>query len=458
MGVRKNQSLGLFPLSLSPLEKFFYSEATPLHPFTFVRQIIFSGEVDRRAFEAALNHTLERHPLLKALIDSPQFRSPRWLDGEGLRPWLDWAAEDEPLEFNDQEYIDLTREPGFRVWVRQGPETATLTFQFHHACTDGIGAMQVLGDLIKSYHNFSRPNEKISLPSLRLELLKQRKEIKSRRHGPCQQRFDFLYGLSKYKEQFFQKPSELMAVNKNQNGNGNENSYPRLVSRTFSAGETHLIRDLAKKLGGTLNDLLLRDLFLTLREWNEQYAEVDWGRYIRILMPINLRSQNWEGIPAANLLSFGFLTQLDKKCDRNEENFEKLKRNTKLFRQTTAGREFLNKMTIAQSVPGLFPLMQRLPVFHVTAILSNLGDVTAQVSKGLPRKNGTYRAGNLSLESVRGCPPLRHKTHAAFHIMTYLGKMTITATCAPRFFSMKDTKNLLSRFVFNLRQSLKSFN
>ncbi|MDX1386812.1 MAG: hypothetical protein R3257_04425, partial [bacterium] len=59
---------------------------------------------------------------------------------------------------------------------------------------------------------------------------------------------------------------------------------------------------------------------------------------------------------------------------------------------------------------------------------------------------------------IRGCPPLRSKTNAAFHVMTYQGKMTIAATCAPTSFSLEDTEKLLSAYVAHLRQSLKTLN
>ena len=42
--------------------------------------------------------------------------------------------------------------------------------------------------------------------------------------------------------------------------------------------------------GGTLNDLLLCDLFAVLRQWNVRYGSPD-NRCLRIIMPATLRTR-----------------------------------------------------------------------------------------------------------------------------------------------------------------------
>ena len=101
-----------------------------------------------------------------------------------------------PIGHPDGEFIDLTKQPGLRVWVRtssaQEPPEARLLIQLHHACCDGVSTLQFIGDLLAYYaaaQQGTDPQE--LLPELPLERLRDRAEVDTGGAGDA----TFLTGL-----------------------------------------------------------------------------------------------------------------------------------------------------------------------------------------------------------------------------------------------------------------------
>ncbi len=81
------------------------------------------------------------------------------------------------------------------------------------------------------------------------------------------------------------------------------------LSQTCPEDVAVALRRAAADAGATLNDLLLRDLFLTVRSWQAAAGAEPGRKRLRILMPQNLRTRDDRGLPAANVMSFAFLTR-----------------------------------------------------------------------------------------------------------------------------------------------------
>jgi len=422
---------------------------------TFVRQLIFKGEIDRSAFKKAVQIVIERHPLFGALIDSVKARRPNWVEGKGVPLSIDWGTEEQPIDFPDGEFIDLAKESGLRVWVRQGSKKAVVTLQIHHACTDGVGSMQAIGDLLKAYAGYQDRNGSVPLAPLRPELMKHRLRASLGTEGPNRKKSKFLKTLNYYCKIFGRGPGELTLPHSRVGKKVFENRYPRLAFYTFSQDESQALKRTSKINRVSMNDLFLRDLFLAIRQWNRQTVLNNSGCRLSVLMPINLRNKALMSLPATNLISYGFVTVREEECLPTKKFLEKVHKEADFLKNTKGGREFINKLAFVLSIPGLYRFTKYLNSFKVTAVLSNLGDITSLINQGLPLKDGYIEAGNLILEKVLGCPPLRKGTHAAIHIMTYAGRVTIDATCAPKLFSIEDTERFLSMFISKLKDSVE---
>ena len=66
----------LFPLPLTPFERYMLADDRPDYPMAFPAVVEFSGSLRRAEFDAALEGALREHPLLRARVD-----------GSRRRPW-----------------------------------------------------------------------------------------------------------------------------------------------------------------------------------------------------------------------------------------------------------------------------------------------------------------------------------------------------------------------------------
>jgi NRPS condensation-like uncharacterized protein len=443
-----------FPLSIGPFAHFFLNDDSPKCPMTIEQQLFFSGKIDQAAFENSVKEVIQRHPLLNALIDNPSRRYPHWISAQGVLPWIDWGREGEPLEFIHQEYLDLTKELGLRIWVRQGAEKAVVTLQIHHCCSDGIGAMLIVGDLLKTYADHFNSDRSLPMSPPEKDSLETRASSKIHPKGSEEKTAGLWVTLKEILKVFLQQPNELLFYPSRKSGEAPLTDYPRLVSHTFSPDEFQKMSQTVKRMGIALNDLLLSDLLLAIREWNVRLAPQDTKRHIKILMPISLRDGKKDPTFGTNMISYVFILRKEKECIRGKQLIEGIRRETQKYKQTTLKRECKKLLRLTEKVPGAWWLLRKLKGIRITAILTNFGDITPLIKNGLSCNNGNIVVGNLEFKGLQGCPPLRSKTHAAFQITTIGGKMTISTTCTPGLFTMEDTASLLSLFVLEIKKSI----
>src|SRR5690606_7532090 len=141
------QSSGVFPLRLSAFENYMFVDDRPSHPMTFVIEIEVSGDLAADEMRQSIVDSLQRHPLLNARI------ARRWNGRCWVRSHTPPAIEivrDGALP-QDLPALDLRRGPGLRVWIVPEEEDGRIFFCFHHAATDGLGAMQFIGDAFVEY-------------------------------------------------------------------------------------------------------------------------------------------------------------------------------------------------------------------------------------------------------------------------------------------------------------------
>ena len=165
------------------------------------------------------------------------------------------------------------------------------------------------------------------------------------------------------------------------------------------------------------NDLLLRDLFLTLARWNDGVGRS--ARWLRIMMPTDLREGQDIEMPAANLTSYIFLTRRASECRSPDSLLQTVRQDTTLVKNQRLGTVFMDTLYAASHVPGLLPFALRRNLCLATAVLSNSADPSRRFTPRFSRQAGLLVCGNLILEDISGVPPLRRKTRATFSISQY---------------------------------------
>jgi hypothetical protein len=443
----------LFPLYLSPLEQFFCLDNRHSHPMAFYSVYDFTGVIDRQAFQASVEEALERHPLLNALVRPAKRNKPCWVAAPGPGPTVDWGSYDEPIVPPDGERIDLSKEIGMRIWVRQGPERATATFEFHHACADGIGASRYIGDVLALY-GLKVPNdsEPPRLEPLDAERLRDRINLQVDFWRTKNYLKMIGRGLKTLTGLLWRRPYPLKPAGPSSGPEAQprSTSFPGIRNAVIPREEFEAIRTAGLEKGAQFNDLLIAALFAALHEWTQSVGDRSARRPIRIMMPTDLRDEQSLTLPVACLTSYSFLTQGQADCRDPIKLLDNVNRETTEIKNRRLGVVFSDTVAIGLT-SGVLKRVIDAPFSLASAVVSNIGDPTRRYAARLPRRGGRIVAGNLVLDDITGVPPLRPNTRATFCILTYGRKLTISLRCDASFFSDDDTDRLLQLYVRRLR-------
>ncbi len=441
------------PLHLTTLEKFFLLEDRPGFPMTFVIQLSLAGQVDPSAWEQALCTVLEYQPLLSAHIGRGKGGQQCWVNSDKPVPACTWGDLDRPMACpNQSEHIDLARETGLRVWVQQGAERAVVTLQFHHACTDGIGAYRFIGEVLAAYGLLMEGPEHYALTEIRGDLLRGRFQRALGRHVPSGMRTTLRalrYGYDLYRK----RPATLAAPTTPSMGRRAETAFPGYCSYSFDAATHQRLRKVAARHGVMLNDLLMRDLFLTLREWERPHHWRFAHPQLRVMMPTNLRDTEDCAMPASSMVGYTFATRTIADCASPDELLHGIGAETARIKHQRSGADFLETLLVADHLPGLLSYVIPTHWSLCTAVLSNVADPSRRFTAKLPRAGGRVRAGNLVLEDITGVPPYRPKTRTAVSIFQYDRRLTICLRCDPQLYRLQDAERLLKMYADQLRLS-----
>jgi hypothetical protein len=443
-----------FPLYLTPIETFMRLDDRPAYPMTFVVQMDFTGNVDRPAFESALEEGLRRHPLLGAVVQRAKRNQPCWVAADDPLPPVEWADEGVPVECPGGEGIDIGSRTGLRVWVRQGDGSSRIVMQFHHACCDGIGSYRFIGDVLALYGARTATNGQRPEPGpVDVGLLRGRKNgiMDLALNGrPTKAAWA---ALRQGAEILGRRAAPLHPPTPTAGRNGYVAPFPAVQTYRFDEENHKRLRLTALGHGVTVNDLLLGELFHSMREWNARHPARRNGRRLCIMMPTDLRGTEHFELPAANMTGYTFIARQAGECDRPDELLRGIRNETALIKHERRGTRFVDTIAVALYVRGLLPLALSARRCLSTAVLSNVGDPSRRFTARFPREKGRVVCGNLVLESFSGVPPLRPKTRATISIFTYRRQLGISLRCDPYLFRPEDTAEQLSIFVDRLKAS-----
>ena len=444
----------LFPLYFSPIESLFLADDRPDYPMAFIVQLAFSGNVNRAAFEAALPNALARHPLLSSHRKLAKQGLPCWVPTTATLPMVDWGVEGDPIELPNGESIDLEKEVGLRIWIRESAGITNMTMQFHHSCCDGIGGYRFIGDLLALYGTHSKSDlSSYELAPLDPELLRNRK-MRMTEYAFRGKAWPLHFRSWKQSFTIYRHKVSPLAAPVKKPQKSDSIIYPRITVSTFDR-ETHAqITSAAMKLEIGINDWLIAALFKTLHDWNKQSKSRSNTRWLRIMMPTDMRDAEDYGMPAANIVSYTFLTRKMSESHSSKELGPGICRETALIKHEKRGIIFGDTLGAAMRHKWMLPLMVSGKRCLATAVLSNAGDPSKRFISKLPRDKGRIVAGNLILEDITGVPPLRINTYVTISIVTYMRKLAICMRCCPRKFSEVDSRKLSDMYTLAIREAI----
>ena len=439
----------VFPLPLTPIEAFMAIDARPGYSWAVDMELRFRGCVDRGAFERALAVAVERNPLFTCRIDGGARGPYAWVPTDA-KPSIAWLAESEDLGERYDAYVDLTAEPGLCVFVRQGEDRSRVLLHYHHACCDGIGGFSFVEDLLAAYAAAVGGEAIVAPRGLVPSRLVTRAQASVPYRTPWQQVGDSFVGLWEGLKLLFGRPQTIAAPTTREPDARAMGQQPAFISVTCSAEVKAGLRRVADEAGATTNDVLLRDLFLVLKRWNELHGGTGRRGPLRILMPQNLREPADAAAPAANIMSFAFLTRRARACERPEALLASIRDETVRIKRDKLSLYFL--LTIGGvMLAGALPRVVKRKTCFSTAVLSNFSYPTRRFATRFPRAGEHVVAGNLTLESIAVVPPLRPRTHAAFGVISTADSLSITCKWDSHVLARGDAQRLLHDYHAQLQ-------
>jgi len=440
----------LFPLA--PFEQYMLQDDRAEYPMVFFLRLKFHGLLDQATFKNSLDRVAGRHPLLQSVVRTVDGVA-CWTPAEDPTPFLSWESSDKPIDRAAAGPNDLTQRTGLRAWVRTSAANTSVLLEFHHTCCDGIAAMQFIEDLLTAYNNEvaarnpatarenSRPMRPLAPSKLRDRAGFGLTLVKKILRAPLG--VSAAVGLGQF---FVNRPAAVAVPAMQLNTEPPENGLA-CVSHRFGRAQLDQLREIAHRLGVTVNDLMVRDLLSTVEQWNRR-NDPKSGACVRVSVPVNLRLKSDDQLPAANVVSMVFVDRKPRSFRSPLRMLRSIRRDTWIIKKFRMGLVFNSVLALLARFQGALASMLITNRCMASAVLSNLGPQLDLAP--LPRQRGRIDLGDATLDEIEFMPPIRPFTRMALGVVTYGGDLTVSVQYDANCLTSASATNFLANYAATL--------
>lgn len=443
----------LFPLPLTPIEKYFVWDETPEVPLTYFLELQFLDPIKIDVLEQAIAAASLSHPLLSCTLDGTD-DTLQWLYHAEYRHKVQSISSSNLLNNDRPIAFDLRIEPGLRFWYSQVGQGSRLIIQVHHAVTDAVGLRRFLLDMLIIYGRATSIEEadgswRAPWSKIQLDLLRSRHDLSGVFVGPPPKPHSFWQKIKNAHYFHFQVPTPLRGRAKSnskiskptvsdsdtRNQQADTSTSPftnREDTRPFEyvvfdrATSEEILEKLKQSEAG-LNRAGVALLFETCSLWNEQLGESNPRSRLRILAPYDLRSRIDFRMPAANRLTLTFFGRTSQQCRDVSQLLESLKIEMQAYSDTHLPMDFYRAIEAASKHPRFMKWVINRNRNMATAVLTYGGDVMRGMQRYLPEQDGYRIVGDARLSAVIAAPPVRDNTHISIGLCSNWGQVCIAA-------------------------------
>jgi len=432
-------------LPLTTFEEYLLWEDRLSYPWSCFARLQFTGQIDRKALETALRAVMPRHPLLASRLERRGGR-PFWNVQPGAMPQIEWLAGPTGGALPAAGRQDLREEIGLRLFVTENGASCDVTLQFHHACCDGAGIEVFVNDLLIAY-----ALARSAAPSrLRLPKLDSGRLARRGTYGlTCRKLLTILprqvRGLWGAGQFFARSPAPLLPHRALPDDDPPPNGYPATCTHVFTREESAAFHKAARRLNVTSNDLLIRDVFVALAQWRVRHGAGDDGAWLRMMVPMNLRSRADRLLPAANGVGSVFLDRRGRDFADPGQLLAGIARELQFIKDRELGLIFIYTLNLLGLIPGGLRINARRDQCTVSSIFSNIGMPLRRCP--LPRENGRLVAGDVVLEQIDGTVPIRPYNCVSFLVNDYAHRLSVMLHYDPRQVSEIQADDLAATFA-----------
>jgi NRPS condensation-like uncharacterized protein len=427
---------------LTPFEEYMLVDSHPVYPMSCFIQLRFRGRFDIDLLSKSLQNVLKVHPLLCSVTAKTSSGRFYWKPFEG-------AIEIRRSPFH-AEGINLEHEPALKVTLEeQTDQQSDLWFEVHHSASDAVGMQRFLEDFLIEYS--------IQKGFLTSEILPPREPVNPallQHRGSYGQTFGTffwnlprqIWGLERARTFLFNRIISLVPQKPDLSTSLPPAGYPVIFSRELSDDETKQVRTLAKSANVTINDFLLRSLFLAMNDWQQQEKITGQQGRLRIAIPTNLRTPNDDLMPAANIVSMVFLDRKPNRIRNNHSFLQKIHREMRHIKDCNLGLALIYGLTVYRKLFGSYKKMINQNRCWTTATISNLGSLFLQTP--CPRRNNNLLFDKeLELLEIHSVPPIRPQSVLGVCAFSYANRLTIDMQYDSELLNTTQAKKLFDLLI-----------
>ncbi len=159
-------------------------------------------------------------------------------------------------------------------------------------------------------------------------------------------------------------------------------------------------------------------------------------------------------MPAANVVSLVFLDRRVGRFSSPDALARSVNRQMDYRKKWRMGLTLIHSVRLIRAAFGGIRKLIPLDWCLATAVMSNMGEPMRHTI--LPRRDGLVVAGNMTLEQIEALPPIRPLTCAAFGVVFYAGRLTVSLNYDRQRFTAEDGRDLLESFARRIRASVGS--
>ena len=432
----------IFPLPLTLVEKYFLLDTSEDYPMCVVGRIVLSGNLNRDHFEQAVAKSLKSHPLFLQKIEK---KRGRLLWGRTSSPlnivWSDTISDD---FLSDIAPDHASEDYPLFIRVKKNDTVAVVHYHFHHARSDGTGLFQFFGDAFAAYATLQGQSVEGGTPTEQCKL----RERDRFQVGETPEKLSFLRILWENVKGIAQwlsvRPVPL----------GQNRATPSMEKEPFgktvfriTRETTDSLRQYAKQHSVKLNDLMLTLFYTAVAKWQRDLFGANDNEHIRVNVPMNMRWQGCDAVPATNIISYAFLTRKIKDCLPGPHHLlSNVHEEMQIIKDWNAGLIFLDALAFFNRIPGGLRRMVSSNKCLASMVLSNVGILERSLRHDFPASDDQKtRFGNVCLESMDAFVPCRKKTRLTIAMGTLAGQMFFCCNYERRFIS-DEQMQLLFRY------------
>lgn len=369
------------------------------------------------------------------------------MESKGWPYWL--PGKPAPIHYGDGPLEnDGVRAP-MRVQVREAGDLTRFVFGFRHFAVDGLGAFQFLGDLFVAYAHISTgSSEAPAWKRLEAERLRDRDEHQTVNPRKLKE----LLRIAQVHLPLSLRSAAMVSEDvlpPQTNSTAEQLSEDFLVEH-LSRAETIALSRVAADNSVMLNDLLVRDYFVMLAEWNRSTSQA--RAPIRVMIPTNMRTRKDLRLPAANVFSYAFITRKARDCQNPVKLLHSIRNEMADIKREKRGLYYEAGLRLLCRWPAFVRWSLNRPTCFATAVFTNLSSGFDRLP--LPSQDGCKIAGDLFMETGAGAGPIRPGTRISFAAHNYAGRLAISAVCDSLFFSPSQQRALLDAYLRKLRTTI----